>query len=790
VARRGTGGAAAEVASQSERWPRPVSGLTWCDLGVLACAALAVLVFFWPLLAGRGWVPRGGGDLVSFIWPMHRFAARSLRAGLVPLWNPHLYSGAPFVADNQSGVFYPVNLLVSLVIGEPSYGAMQGLVVFHMAWAALGMALFLRTLRLSQAAALFGGIAFGLSDLFVTHIGNLNLNATAAWLPWLLLASHCAYVARSPGWAAGAGALLALTALAGHAQLLLIVGCAWALYVAYRLLADRRQGWAYSLRTLALAALTLGVGLGGAALALLPAVELTGHTGRSQLPYEDAARYSLSWQGLVGLVAPGFWGRGPAGFWGPWERVEVGYAGVSTLVLALCGTALALSAWRTRAGVAGEPRSFPLGFFVPLVPLAVALALGRHTPLHRLLYAGVPGFDQVRAPARFILLGDFGLAALAAFGLDRLQAGQARRLGRWAAAGALGAALVGLTVGLPLARRIPPAERVDQAVAAIVVAVVLLAASGLLLWLVRMHPRLAWTLPLLLAADLVALGSTVEIEPHDPTQGFEHPAVVEFLQRDPALFRIEGAAGAWQPSAALVYGLYDIGGVYNPLELAPYQAYRWALGARGSPLYNLLGVKYVIRDKGKPPGDERFVPVFDADPQLDVYLNTAALPRALLVARVWPVADHTAAWTAVHSPEFDPTQAVVLEQRPLREAGLEGWVAETATTGLSSIAFEQYGLNNVELRVTTPVSAYVVLSDVYYPGWRAWVDGSPAPLLRADYVFRAVPLPPGTHRVQMRFVPRSWRVGAAWSALTWAGLAAWAGVALARRRRASRRGPP
>ncbi|HEY67917.1 MAG TPA: hypothetical protein G4N97_06560, partial [Thermoflexia bacterium] len=150
------------------------------DLATLGVLLLVILAFFWPLILAHQWIPRGGGDLVSFLWPVYRFAARSLRAGVIPLWNPYLYSGAPFVADNQSGVFYPVNLLTFALFGEPSYAVMEGLVVFHMWLAGANLFALARGLGLRRPAALFGGLAFALSDLFVTHIGNLNLNATAA----------------------------------------------------------------------------------------------------------------------------------------------------------------------------------------------------------------------------------------------------------------------------------------------------------------------------------------------------------------------------------------------------------------------------------------------------------------------------------------------------------------------------------------------------------------------------------------------------------------------------------
>jgi len=776
------------------------------DLCCGALLALVVLAFFWPLLFAGRWIPRGGGDLVSFLWPTYRFAARSLRAGVVPLWNPHLYAGAPFVADNQSGVFYPVNLLAFALFGEPSYGIMEGLAVFHLWLASVCLFALARGQGLRRAPALAGGVAFGLSDLFVTHIGNLNLNATAAWLPLLLLLAHRALTRRRHVLAAGAGVVLAVAALAGHAQMLLFLILTLALYVLYRLCVDWRRGWRHALGTLGLAALVAVVGVGGAALALLPGWEMAGHTGRGHLPFDEATRYSLPPYALIGLLAPGFYGRGLAGFWGPWDRVEVGYAGVATLVLAALGAGVTCGRRGLRAKApppTPDPR-FPapspqsMGFFLLLVPLALLLALGRHTPLYGLLYRYVPTFDQIRAPARLILLVDLGLATLAAYGLDWLgsgtgfcrsggapdgagrsgapdrQGGRPALVGKWAGLGTVVGAVLILAVGLPRARALPPPDRVSQATASLIVAAALLVLSGLLAWIVPRRQRAAWLFPLLLAADLVGLGSTLEAEPQDPTRGFAHEDVVAFLRQDPAFFRIEGDAGAWQPDGALMHGLYDIGGVYNPLELAPYHAYRWAVGERGAPLYNLLGVKYVLSDKGRPPGDERLVPVYTDNPEIDVYLNTRALPRALLVTEPWVVADHAAAWEAIHSRGFDPKERVVLERG---EIG----AGEPGALGGSHIAFVRYGLNDLALRVRTPVGAYLVLSDVYYPGWRASVDGAPAEVLRADYAFRAVWLAPGEHEVEMRFAPWTWSVGLGVSLLVWAGVVVWTCVALGRR---------
>ncbi len=119
---------------------------------------------------------------------------------------------------------------------------------------------------------------------------------------------------------------------------------------------------------------------------------------------------------------------------------------------------------------------------------------------------------------------------------------------------------------------------------------------------------------------------------------------------------------------------------------------------------------------------------------------------------------------------------MVLEQGQVKEQRLADLGAGDCTSQIdeSRISFVYYGPNEIKLTVHTPVGGYLVLSDVYYPGWRATVDGASVEVLRADYILRAIPLLPGEHTIQMVFDPWTWRVGLAVSFVTWLGLGIWA----------------
>jgi hypothetical protein len=286
---------------------------------------------------------------------------------------------------------------------------------------------------------------------------------------------------------------------------------------------------------------------------------------------------------------------------------------------------------------------------------------------------------------------------------------------------------------------------------------------------------------MLAAIDMVGQGAWVEVEPNDPTLGYDHPAALAYLQAQAGPTRIDNAAAGWAPDAAARLGLEDIGGISNPLSLAAYQTYLGAVGARGTPLFNFLNAQFVLADKGQPPGDSSLVPVFDADPALDVYLNTNGQPRIHLIYKSQMVNGGAEAFAAIHTPQFDPAVAVVLDAANVAAPPvLDG--SGAAVTGERNLFYTDYAPEHDTVVAQTPAPAYLVFSEVWYPGWRAWVDGVEAPVYEADLAFRAVFLPgAGQHTVTMRFDPAIWKLGLGVTLTTVALLAAWCTAGAIRR---------
>lgn len=750
---------------------------------------LLTVGFFWRTLSGDVYQPADGGDLVSFLYPTYRFAAEQLRQWTLPLWNPHLYGGAPFISDIQAGFLYPPNLLLFLLWPDFPYKVMQWLTIGHLYWAGLGMYVLLRTWQwqpgqpLSRPAALFGALAFQLSDPLLIHLGNLNLIAVLSWLPWCLAAYHQALTRCSYRWTALAALLFVISTYAGHAQSTFYVAIAVALYTVGIWVLETRD-WrvaenpmlplqrASPLSILQYPSLFFTLAALLAAPIVLPALELTSFTERSAFTYQDTVAFSLAPTQAIGLLTPSFFGRGPALHWSLWARVETPYAGVATVVLAIGALLLADQAIRRR--------------LLPWVGLALfgfVTALGIYAIVHGWLTALLPLFGQFRAPARALVLWTLGVAVLGAIGVDLSTvslrhlswnqdspepAGR-RQLQTILSRGAL--ILLGIVIPLAYAALLVTQENetafLRASVAALALTLVLFFWLGL--WaILAMYTHdwfsarsLGMALVGLLFFDLAATGAYTDISPSDPTSGFIHPAIVAFLQSEAEPMRIDSLTeinDLWQPDSAALYGLHDVGGIANPLMLDHWRTLWSALGGRHTALYDMLNVKYVLVRDGTPLPEGKFEVALDAPGPLALYRNTSGMPRAWLVHEAETVDSNTQALTAIQSPTFDPRQQVVLHTTapppPLAPA-----------ISPETVQIMHYGSNELLLQVEASTPALLVLSEIWYPGWRATVNEAPVPVFQANGALRAVPVPGGTTTVELRFAPLSWRLGLAFFGL-------------------------
>lgn len=382
-----------------------------------------LLLFFWKLAFTN--LIFAGGDTFLYFYPYWEYRARILLTGQLPLWNPYLFMGAPFLANSQAGGLYPLNWPL-IFFAAPV--AVKVSILLHLLIAGGGAYGFARrALRQAPLAALLAAVLFALGGYLTSQVEHVNQLQGLAWFPWLLWTIQAAGRGRGglACWLPPA-LILALQLLAGHTQSTFISLVGVGLYVGVEWLriawADRPPG-----RRAALAHFTrrlVGGGLplagvlllaaGLAAAQLLPMLELSRESLRSGgLDWREAVSFSVSPLWLGRALLPGYTR--------PMFSEFTAYVGLVGLGLAWGGI---------------QRKAHRLALLV-LVLVGLTFALGAYNPLYSLL-AYWPPFNLFRVPARWLFLFAFGAAMLAGFGLERLvleglRPGTAipRRLGDW-----------------------------------------------------------------------------------------------------------------------------------------------------------------------------------------------------------------------------------------------------------------------------------------------------------------------------------------------------------------------
>lgn len=407
----------------------------------------------------------GQGDTFLYFYPYWEAAAAALRAGRVPLWNPQLFMGAPFLANSQVGFFYPLNWPLWLLLPVPY--AVSATILLHLFIAGAGTyRLGRRALALSRPGSLLAAGLFALGGYLTAQVAHVNQLQGLAWLPWILALAdrgaaigHWRLLLRRGAWL---GLIFALQLVAGHTQTVFITGVAVLIWLVGKWfaqagflsgsrsaggsLAPRGQAGSKVVRALLVPALGVLLALLLAAVQLLPAAELAQRSARAAgLAPNEVLSFSLNPLLLGAALLPAY---GQALF-----SEYVAYLPLSGLLLALVG------AWQWRVQRQRLP-ALPAALL--LAGAGLFLALGRFDGLY-LLLARLPGFNLFRAPARWLVLYGLGAALLAGVGLDeirdwRLEIG-AWRQRVWRPLLAGGAAILLLAVSrfvaVPLAGLVP-----------------------------------------------------------------------------------------------------------------------------------------------------------------------------------------------------------------------------------------------------------------------------------------------------------------------------------------------
>jgi membrane protein YfhO len=700
-------------------------------------------------------------DIAQMFHPWLIWVGEQVRHGVIPLWNPHAYTGVPFFGNGQSALLFPLTWLPAVMPAAIAVTVVSWLRLFGIGLATYW---FLRTLAISPVPALTGSWTFMLS---ATVIGWLQwtLASTLMFLPALLAATE--RLRRAPGRRTMAvlALLVALDLCAGYPQATLhalIVTTAWAL---------TRCVGAGAPTFVARYAGSVALGLSLAAVQVLPFAEYVRES--SVFAYRGQWTLPLYTSGATAatFVMPYFYGTG-AESWGRWQfNILTGWVGI--VPLAVLPIAV-VAAWRWPGG----------RLFLGLAALALALHYG--APGLAAL-AELPGLS-LGTNLRLMPLIAFALATLAAFGLERLRDPSAPHPGlRWAVC-LWFALVVGLSFLAVVVHQAEPGARAlsfplpaQYAVALVALTIVTVVVARVLAGGIapgRAMPALA----MLQLTSLLPLAATYNPSV-DRASFYPSTPAIAHLQREAA----DGSRVLMPGHVGLVYGLFEAHG-YDGLTPRRLEEVAGSVGSGRallsgllenpvalhgsepltparlwiSPVFDLVGVRQALLPPGTSTPRPKLGVAYDG-PDGRVFRNEAALPRAFLVGRGRCVDDRQAR-SLIAARAVDFRQEVLLA-----DCGEAAPAAEPDPGASARIT--GYGPHAVQIRAVTDRPAYLVLTDTWYPGWAARVDGREVRLWRANHAFRAVSVPPGEHLVEFRYEPGWLTLGLAISGASLAGVA-------------------
>jgi hypothetical protein len=731
--------------------------------GSLATGLVAVVAGFWCV---RFAIPdeallRGTSDLRNYFYPLYELFYGRLAHGQLMLWNADHIGGYPQLATLQGGYFYPPHLLYVLL---PTHIALAISHVAHLIWIALTTALLMRTIGVGGVAACVGALIFTLRGSVQWWLQWPAMLEAAAWLPLGCIAVIRLAREATLANASWLGLATAMCLLAGHTQVAGYLLWVWVTLFAVAFALQEPRNWqapALFAGALAIGALASGIQTlptfeltlsGTRNIAGIPASQVLAMRGGGFRSFADlvfASQFSL---GVVALVLI------PAALFHPRCRA------VALWALFLGGIALLIASISSEGGVDW--------------------------------YRSIPAIGWFRSPSRILFLVGFCASVVAAIGVDSLTGGEglcgrAASITTLVASAALAfacgwqghfaIAAVALGVGLAAAAGSVSPRLASIACAGIAVLTCVDAGlansiSGRLPYRAidaaeyrsnaalnshlasQLGPLRALSLPLPRSRDLKLAGAygVRRLDDFEPLNLRRQSEYFTYLQmgrsRDPGARRFfSGDVIPERPlrRRVLVREMHEMASRRRLLDVAGASLFVTPAGI--DPLQQAAAETFVraagLGERTSFAGNS-------------IARNPHVVERAFVTYRTLPAPEVDRLLSAIADPAFDPLAASFVEG----DFALPDGNPERGSTATIQIDESEV----VEIEATLIADGLVVLADAYYRGWRATVDGQPAPIFATNHLFRGVPVPAGTHRIRFEYRPASVRAGGAASLVGWA----------------------
>jgi hypothetical protein len=780
-------------------------------------AILALFLFYGLALAC--WLFTGTvvpWDSKYHFYAMFRFLGDALHHGEIPLWNPYHFGGHPTIADPQSLIFTPSMVLFALIAPNASMQLFDAVILAHLLAGGICILGLARRWRWHPAGAVLAAIIFMLGGAASSRLQHTGIIISYSFFPAALWCLDIALERRSTRFALAFGLFASLMAL-GRDQVAFLL-CA--VLAGYLVFCAVQSGFAL-LYLRSRAAMLAASGALIVAILIVPALltmQFLADSNRPGFPFGVAAVGSLAPVNLITLFVPNFFGSLDHlyDYWGPdydtmpradWTDRAVDYLFIGTLPFLLI-------AWHGFG--AGRLFARRARFFLILLVLALAYALGRYTPFFALAFDQIPGVSLYRRPADATFVMNIALAFASGFllhlyiedGLPR----PFRAMPKWLAVALIAAITLSLAllIGTGLAFSLREG-RLTKSLIELAVAGALAATGTVILFGLQARQKRALAASLFVALSGAELlwrnaASPLNAEPlasYSVYAGMkpDADAAIKALRQDIAAgthggdrprVEILGLKGPWQNASIVLKFENTLG--YNPLRIDAYERavgpgqdaedfalrhYPGTFRGYNSRLAALLGLQYLVLDRplSELPRDipQPKAEAFYTGDELYIYKLGKTAPRVYFSSQVKSADDDDVLDEHV-LPDFDPAREVLIDQSSMADlrggpyaasadrgriqtASLDGGQAASPLIAegrdQAHAAIVTYADNYVDIDVDAPKAGIVVLHDLFYSGWEVRVDGHQQPVLRANILFRGVEITPGRHHIEFSFHPLS-----------------------------------
>jgi len=715
---------------------------------------ITTLIFFWGNIIGDAFFWE---DIVEYVYPFQNFAATS---DGIPFWNPYTFGGMPFFADVQTGFFYPLNRLLDLFVsdGQLPFAALQLVIILHYLISQLTTFSLAKSFGISRYGAMIAAIGYSFSMLMVSHTIHPMIIYQLAWLPLVLAMLHKAFVNSKIHYGILSGLILGFSILAGHPQTILFEFIFIGLFSLGFLIKALKEKELNLLKLVISTILTLIIAYGLFAVQLMPAQELADLSQRDVVNYEFSTEGSLHFKQALSSIVPNLFGKvsgedlrnstfylsfnGKQGIYYYWETSF--YFGVLILALALFY-------------LIKEYKNFNSILLGSISLFGFLFALGSNSFFYDIIY-NLPYIDTFRMPGRILFFTTLSMSILAGFGFDRLfQSGLKKDY----------SIFIGFGVPLLLAVMVlgglfysgfetPDMLTSDIDSRALGSAFILVLGFVIAFLAIRKKLNLSVAgslIILILFIDLYSFGEDFNKSDFNPTEtqipnGYKMP--VEFKK-------------SFTPN--LPDDIFRV-------NMRMYQPMRYMAMKRNQGMVDNImlteGYNPLILNRVNPP-----MPNKDLNMDIRNVRYSIGVDRAINAPRFFENKDRFGnAWFVnnVHIVEEDKVEGVMKSgQFDLRNTViLEENVDFEESNDKADYKIEclEYDNNKITYKISNSTDGFIVLSEIYYPSWKAKVNNSESEVYRANYCLRAVKLKKGENTVVLEYDSDTYKAGGMISLIT------------------------